>query len=99
MSPGFFVKIPNPEIQTREIPDPERSIKHYLGRGFYRSGNGTRQSLGQGCVTEKNMVFGIEMMIVAKKNESGMRDQVPLSRSCNHQAFLSVLKFGIHGNK
>ena len=34
-----------------------------------------------------------------KKNESGMQDQMPLSRSCNNHAFLSVLKFGIHGNK
>ena len=36
ISPGFCFKIPNPEIQIREIPDPEKPIEDPLPFGHFK---------------------------------------------------------------
>ena len=36
ISPGFCFKIPNPEIQIREIPDPEQPIEDPLPLGHFK---------------------------------------------------------------
>ena len=36
ISPGFCFKIPNPEIQITEIPDPEKPIEDPLPFGHFK---------------------------------------------------------------